>query len=664
MKPPSRRAVSHRSSHFSTASIASRQGCAHAAARPRDPRRRRPAQLGRLQSSRLLGLSVEPSIHGEKTYVAFLVQGGLGLPDRDDYLSTEPRCRRCAPATSTISVACSHSPDSIARTSAPTRDGARNRDRAEPGDARGSANDHNADNVWTRADFARQAPGMDWTAFFAAAGLGAGILRRLAADGRHGRRRAGRVAATRGVEGLSALSPLDATPTCCRASSPRRRWRCRPRRVGATRSRAQRAPDATQLAMGDAIGRLYVERYFPPSRRPRTSHRRQRRRRVPPRVEAATWMSPATKTQALAKLKALYVGVGYPEHWQDYSISPSIRRTPLATCGVSPTGITSSTGATGPARRADRVADRAAGGRRGARLPAERVRLRGRAAAAAQVRPRGVDAASYGAIGAIIGHDISHFVDVLGAEYDVDGAMRHWWTPDERSARRAGRAAGVSSPPTTLSRCDVDGTRRRTCRSRRPRRRLRRLPPHAVGRRASDRLGAAARPRVLPCVRAELAPRKSGTAQCVLSLRATTRRKTIASPCCCSTSSYCCCGRGLLAGAAAAADRRGHSQRKRKADVPSRRGGGRARGTRKGFHRDGDRLGRVLRRRLSSMAHAPAAALCLQIMAVRPVLNFTYERRRQSSERRNAPSSARTCSAAAKAACASRLSSACARSPC
>ena len=48
--------------------------------------------------------------------------------------------------------------------------------------------------------------------------------------------------------------------------------------------------------------------------------------------------------------------------------------------------------------------------------------------------PTASDAASYGAIGAIIGHDVSHFVDVLGAEYDVDGAMRHWWTADDACA--------------------------------------------------------------------------------------------------------------------------------------------------------------------------------------------------------------------------------------
>ena len=124
------------------------------------------------RSSRLLGLSVEPSLHGEKTYVAFLLQGGLGLPDREPYVSTEPgmqalraryqryigrllalagfdRAERRAAAVMTLETA-------LARSQA-TKEA--------------SAHDQNADSVWTRGDFARRAPGMDWSAFFKEAGL-------------------------------------------------------------------------------------------------------------------------------------------------------------------------------------------------------------------------------------------------------------------------------------------------------------------------------------------------------------------------------------------------------------------------------------------------------------------------------------------------------------
>src|SRR5512138_2114159 len=109
-----------------------------------------PLNWGIYQSSSLLGLSVEPSIHGEKRYVAFLVQGGLGLPDREQYVSTEPRTAALRAkykvyVSSLLAFAGVDHADrraesvvaletAIAETHA-TREA--------------SANDHNADHLWT-----------------------------------------------------------------------------------------------------------------------------------------------------------------------------------------------------------------------------------------------------------------------------------------------------------------------------------------------------------------------------------------------------------------------------------------------------------------------------------------------------------------------------------
>ena len=131
-----------------------------------------PLNIGIFTPSSVLGLSVEHSIHGEKSYTAFLVQGGLALGDRDQYLSTESRAveqrsryqkyiarlltlggfdqaDRRAESVLALETA-------IAETQA-TR--------------QATAVDRNADNEWSRADFAREAPGMNWGAFFEAAGL-------------------------------------------------------------------------------------------------------------------------------------------------------------------------------------------------------------------------------------------------------------------------------------------------------------------------------------------------------------------------------------------------------------------------------------------------------------------------------------------------------------
>ncbi len=149
-------------------------------------------------------------------------------------------------------------------------------------------------------------------------------------------------------------------------------------------------------------------------------------------------MSPATRTRALAKLKALYVGIGYPDRWDD---DADLRVDPAD--------------AVGNLRRVMERDRRRTLARLGApvdvkawwmspQTPGAILTFHQNAYdfAAALLQPpkfdaSASDAACYGAIGAIIGHDVSHFVDVLGAEYDVNGAMRHWWTADDASRFRS-----------------------------------------------------------------------------------------------------------------------------------------------------------------------------------------------------------------------------------
>ena len=391
-----------------------------------------PLNWGVFQSSSLLGRSVEESIHGEKEYVAFLLQGGLGLPDRENYISAEPRMdalrtkyRQHIGRLLTLAgfnrgeergAAVMALETAIAKTQA-TRVA--------------STNDHNADNLWTRSDFARRAPGMDWSAFFAAAGLA-----------KQESFVAWRPTAVIGVASLVASQPLHVWQDYLRVRAIDANADVLPRafaeEAAAMRTtvsgqpqpaRAQQALAVTQVAMSDAIGRMYVERYFPAEQKARVQAIVANVAvAFAKRAEAATWMSPATKAIALEKLKRLYVGIGYPEHWQNY-----------ADLAVDPAD------AFGNMRR---IADR------NYRLALARLgrpidmhewwiapqtvgailtfQLHSYTFSAALLQapkydPSASDAANYGAIGAIIGHDISHFVDVLGADYDIDGAMHHWW---------------------------------------------------------------------------------------------------------------------------------------------------------------------------------------------------------------------------------------------
>jgi predicted metalloendopeptidase len=197
--------------------------------------------------------------------------------------------------------------------------------------------------------------------------------------------------------------------------------------------RAERALAATQSALGDALGRMYAERFFPAAEKARVERISDGvRAAFAKRVEASTWMSPETKAAALAKLRTLYVGIGTPEEWEDFSgltVDPS-----------------------DPLGNLRRVFDRA---RRNAVAHLGRpVNLKAwfllpqkvggllvfqqnaYTMSAALLEPpkydrTASDAAAYGSVGALIGHDVTHYVDTLGADYDTEHRMRRWWTPED-----------------------------------------------------------------------------------------------------------------------------------------------------------------------------------------------------------------------------------------
>jgi putative endopeptidase len=396
-----------------------------------------PFNVGVYTSAHLLGLSVERSIHGEKNYVAFLVQGGLGLPDREYYTSADPhmqaiRVRYGEYVARMLALAGFDSAEQrAARVVALESAIAETHSTSEA-----SANDHNADNLWTRAEFARRAPGMDWPAFFAAAGLA-----------KQNAFIAWQPSAVVGAASLVGSQSLDAwkdylrfhvlndhadvLPSAFRDQA--QALRAAVTGQSQTVPRVQRALEATQLAMGNAIGRMYVERFFPAEQKVRVQAIVANvAAAFARRVGAVTWMSPASKRVALAKLKALYVGIGYPEHWPDYS-----------GLAVDPTDAVGNL---------HRIANRNyhdALSRLGRQVDQTEWLIEPQPAAAVlsfqqnaydfsaallqapKFDPSASDAANYGAIGAIIGHDITHFVDRLGADYDVDGAMHHWWTSSD-----------------------------------------------------------------------------------------------------------------------------------------------------------------------------------------------------------------------------------------
>jgi putative endopeptidase len=401
-----------------------------------------PMGFGIYQSAGVLGLSVEQSIHGEKTNTAFLVQGGLGLPDREDYVSPGPakealRARYLEYIRKMLTLArldrANERGSAVLALETAIAQGQATRE--------ASANDRNADNVWTRSDFARRAPGIDWTVFFEEAGL-PGQAELVVWQ----------PAAVTGLAAQVASQPLEAWKDYLRFHAIHDFADVLPRAfaeqalalraatgAGPQPSRAERALGAAQSAMKNALGRMYAERYFPATQKARVERISDDvRAAFTKRVEAATWMSPATKASALEKLRTLYVGIGYPDQWEDDS-----------SLTVDPAD---------PLGNLRRVFDRSY--RNAVAQVGQPVNLKywyispqtvgailvfqqnAYVMSAALLEPpkydhASSDAAAYGSVGALIGHDVTHYIDVLGADYDTEHRMRHWWTPEDKQRFQA-----------------------------------------------------------------------------------------------------------------------------------------------------------------------------------------------------------------------------------
>jgi putative endopeptidase len=197
--------------------------------------------------------------------------------------------------------------------------------------------------------------------------------------------------------------------------------------------RWQRGASLVARQMGDGVGRAYVEAYFPPSAKAEIEAIVVNvKRAFRERLANEPWMSEATRQRAIEKLDSFEVVVGYPGHWRDDS---GLRITPDDLAGN--------------VARAERYAFNQQLRRLGTRV--ERREFDHSAAlpwawatpmlneigfSAAFLQPPYFDpaadpAVNYGAIGAVIGHELSHHFDDRGRRYDARGRLADWWTADD-----------------------------------------------------------------------------------------------------------------------------------------------------------------------------------------------------------------------------------------
>jgi predicted metalloendopeptidase len=199
--------------------------------------------------------------------------------------------------------------------------------------------------------------------------------------------------------------------------------------------RWKRAIGALDRRMGEALGRLYVEKHFPPAAKQRMDELVKNilaAYRV--RIEACDWMGEETKKQALAKLATITPKIGYPDKWRDYS-ALEIRADSYAANVLRADTFESRYRLS----RLGKPVDRGEWG-----MTPQAVNAYYNASLNEIVFPAGIlqppffdptadDAVNYGAIGAVIGHEITHGFDDQGSRSDAEGNLRNWWTAEDRA---------------------------------------------------------------------------------------------------------------------------------------------------------------------------------------------------------------------------------------
>ncbi|WP_158943116.1 M13 family metallopeptidase [Granulicella sp. S190] len=386
----------------------------------------------------LFGLWVAPGFNDPDHYAPYLLQGGLQLPNRDYYLDNSDNMKNIRAKYQTHIAAMFRlvglsDPDTRA-TRVLALETAIAQKQISLAD---SADIHNANNPWHLADFIAKAPGLDWPEYLRAAGL----------DTRDTFIVWQPIAFT-GEASLVASQPLDAwkdllayhlleqyADASSKALADESFAFSGPTLSGATEQRPRdfRGDNFVSATLGDAVGQIYVQRFFSPQAKAQaeaivanllaTYHSR---------LEGITWMAPATKQEALAKLKTLQIGIGYPEHWRSYTA-----------LNISPDNLFANTWNANlfdyhySLSRIGKPVDRKEWCTTPQTVNAFNLPLdNGLNFPAAILQPPLFDpnapaAHNYGSIGTIIGHEISHTFDSQGAAFDSKGQVRNWWTAED-----------------------------------------------------------------------------------------------------------------------------------------------------------------------------------------------------------------------------------------
>jgi putative endopeptidase len=404
-----------------------------------------PAQLAqalgtanRIGVSTPIGLSVEQDLKDNSVYSAYLGQGGLGLPDRDYYLEdnarfVEIRTKYVTHIANMLRLAGVADPAAKAQRiyDLEKKIAQTHWTKAE------SRQIDKLYNPVAVADLAGKMPGFDWTTYLATVGVGstAQVI-------------ATQPSALTGAATLVASEPVEVWCDYLTFHLLKSAASYLPKAIVAEdfafagpvlsgtpqlKDRWKRGVDEVNGAMGEAVGQLYVAKYFTPDAKAKADTLvKNIRAAMDARLAQLEWMAPETKTKARAKLAAFTAKIGYPDKWRDYS-ALEVKRGDALGNALRATEFEYARNLA----KVGKPVDRSEWGMTPQTVNAYANPLLNEIVFPAAILqapffdPDADPAVNYGGIGAVIGHEISHHFDDQGRKFDPQGNLSEWWTAED-----------------------------------------------------------------------------------------------------------------------------------------------------------------------------------------------------------------------------------------
>lgn len=395
----------------------------------------------------IIGLYVWNDANDPDRYQAQIGQAGLGLPDESFYREDQYKAIREAYVDYLAKLADlaklpgrSGLPEGDARALAETVMDLETRIAKKHVDVVRRRDREKSNNPMNATERAVAFPGFDWDAYFEGAGAKGEWVETININEPEYTSAIAKLWASESLENLRAwlaLHAIDAAAPYLGDDFVNAHFRFHGTTLtGAAqiRERWKRGVSLVDSALGEAVGEKYVAQYFPPEAKERmehlvsaliTAYRES--------ISSLEWMTPATREKALAKLEKFTPKIGHPEEWKDYSSLDIDPDSLLATVGNIATFTHNF-----ELGKLGRSVDRGEW-----HMTPQTVNAYYNPGANEIVFPAAIlqppyfgieadDAVNFGGIGAVIGHEIGHGFDDQGSKYDGDGALKSWWTEEDR----------------------------------------------------------------------------------------------------------------------------------------------------------------------------------------------------------------------------------------